>query len=141
MTKGGIYKSDKMDVTYYLAIVSRRWTTCLFYTLLNITDINAKVILKSNKNIFVNISDLLKRIFLKKKRWTIGSFVFSLPNKIKVFLEKCRSENPGQKISIEKGRCFVCSKNKNRLTTRKYEECDVFIRRENSKDKIVQCFG
>lgn len=76
MTKGGVDKSDQMEAIFSVTKVSQRPYL-----------INLKVILKLNKNISSNNSDLLRRIFLKNLVFQLMDNWFRY-----VFLEKWKPE-------------------------------------------------
>lgn len=140
-TKGGVDTADQMEAKYSVARVSRRWTQCLFYTMMNIAGINAQIIFKANKE----NPCIMRRIFLKNlsmqlmENWFKERAVINtLPRDIRLFLEKYKeSEPPAEVLERKRGRCGMCVRAKNMVTTRKCTVCKQFICKEHSLEKVT----
>lgn len=140
-SKGGVDTSDQMEAKYSVARVSRRWTQCLFYTLMNIAGINAQIIFKANKgnpriirrNFLKNLSLQLMENWFKER-----ATIMTLPRDIRLFLEKYKQpELPTQTAEKKRGRCGMCGRSKNMVTTRKCTLCKNFICKDHSLEKVT----
>lgn len=61
-TKGGVDVVDKLCATYNSARATQRWQMVIFYSLLNISEINSQVIFSANKP----QSKVVRRQFIEK---------------------------------------------------------------------------
>lgn len=146
-TKGGVDTVDQLCGNYSVSRRTRRWPLCLFFQLINIAGVNSQVLYQSVKNTKVprrlflkNLSFMLMRPHLQDRLKNN-----KLPADVKLFLQKIigRNENPRCNQEEEppqkvRSRCFLCGRQKNRVTTMQCDMCKRSVCKEHSQ-KIVKC--
>lgn len=150
-TKSGVDVVDKLCATYNVARSTRRWPMVIFYHLLNVAAINARIIFLGNKNEYISRREYLKKLSLSlvSEQLKRRSLIESLPTELKNMLAKYKpttlpanidqpgtSENGGvrnQPETVRRGlkrkRCESCYKESKQdaRTTYVCEKCGTYI--------------
>lgn len=136
-TKGGIDCVDQMCGNYSVSKRTRRWPLVIFFQLLNIGGLNANILYNTlhpsqKRRIFMkNLSLSLMKPHLESR-----AQIQNLPMDVKLFLSRYKhfvehqNEEPEEKT---RGRCVLCERKKNRVTTIKCSTC----RRMACKEHVV----
>uniref|UniRef100_A0A1B6CEU0 PiggyBac transposable element-derived protein domain-containing protein n=1 Tax=Clastoptera arizonana TaxID=38151 RepID=A0A1B6CEU0_9HEMI len=144
-TKGGVDTCDKMCAAYSVSRVTRRWPQAIFYVLMNISGINARVL-----HSFTNPKNIpRRRIFQKnlaldlmKGHLAVRSKIKSLPKDIYLFLERYREE-PEQVVSAnepparKRGTCWLCGRQRNSSASTKCGKCSRFVCKHHGQKQTV----
>lgn len=144
ITKGGVDTVDKMCNTYSVGRRTRRWPLAFVFQLLNIAGINSQILYNASNP---NCSYKYRRLFLKTLSLSLmrphlseRAAIVTLPIDIKYFLSRYREaqpdtvEEPPRKI---RGRCFICGRKKNRVTTITCSTCHELVCKEHSNNVIT----
>ncbi|CAH1965874.1 unnamed protein product [Acanthoscelides obtectus] len=145
MTKGGVDTVDKMCNTYSVGRRTKRWPLAFFFQLLNIAGINSQILYNGTHPESPHKS---RRIFLKtlalswmKPFLSERAAIPTLPIDIRHFLSRYRQtqmdeeEEPPRKI---RGRCSICARKKNRVTTITCSICHQLVCKEHSVNVITR---
>lgn len=146
MTKGGVDTCDKMCAAYTVSRITKRWPQAIFYVLMNISSINARVILSFNDR----ENTPRRRIFQKnlamelmKGHLIARAQIKTLPNDISAYLDRYYKEPEDEaSTSIEppkkkRGNCWLCGRKKNSSASMKCDKCSRFICKKHGKKQIV----
>lgn len=143
-TKGGVDTVDKMCNTYSVNRRTRRWPLVIFFQLANIAGINSQILYNATNKA---TAQKHRRLFLKNLAMSLmGPYLTEraaldyLPTDIKLFLSKYKptpdtDEGPPQKI---RGRCFMCGRKKNRVTTISCNNCQKPVCKDHMEN-VVTC--
>ncbi|XP_054706863.1 uncharacterized protein LOC129216672 [Uloborus diversus] len=140
-TKAAVDVVDEMAANYSTARKTNRWPLVIFYSILNVAAINARIALLSNKD---------PPILYQKRRRFIKDLALSLINdytnkrmdnpnlshELREHLQNsCRPESeepPKKKLKVaSKGRCIFCPRNKDIKTTGACNLCANFVCKEH----------
>lgn len=140
-TKGAVDVVDEMAANYSTARKTNRWPLVIFYSILNVAAINARIVLLSNKNPAVVYRN--RRRFIKDLAFSlIRDYAnkrmdnSSLSHELRAEIEKncCNAfEEPPKKKpkTVTKGRCKFCPRNKDLKTTVTCNLCINFVCKEH----------
>lgn len=143
--KGGVDTIDKMCGTYSVSRRTRRWPLVIFFQLVNIAGINSQILYNA---IHFEEPEKYRRKFLKKLSMSLmqphlseRADMNSLPLDVQHFLSKYKTpqeeqhqEEPKRKT---RGRCFLCGRQKNRVTTISCHECNRSVCKEHAVTTIT----
>lgn len=151
-TKGGVDTTDQLCATYNVARNARRWPLVIFFSLMNLAAINARIVLLCTKD---------APIANKKRSQFIKDLAFSLCqpqiDKRKQFINlrsslKCRIEKYATKVSTEststlkiqnrekRSRCQLCDVKKDRKTKTTCYNCAKYICGEHTISLCSTCY-
>lgn len=145
MTKGAVDVVDEMAAAYSTARISRRWPMVIFFSLLNVAAINARIILLSKKEPCVEYRS--RRFFLKALGMKLIQNFQSeqsgqslLPNsKDKLISKDSNNEPPIKKPKMSYKRCAECPTNKDRKTRFICRSCNKSICMEHMTTFCEHC--
>lgn len=137
-TKSGVDVVDKLCATYSVSRSTRRWPMVIFYHLLNVAGVNAKVIYLGNGQEYVSRRDYLKTLALSlvEDQLKRRSQMQTLPNDLKIKLSKYKPlaepeemPEPSRVETRKRKRCEPCysASKKDTKTQYKCQKCDVFL--------------
>nr|CAI5823661.1 unnamed protein product [Callosobruchus analis] len=146
-TKIGVDLLDQKCQKYNVARNTRRWPMVIFYDLLNISVVNAFCVYKAN-NGFPRIK---RKNFIESLAWELvkpqiehRSNIPQLPVEIRrrarVLLGVPEPEilsHPVQENSV--GRCYICTRNRNKSTRRYCVQCHRYACKEHMRDVCLNC--
>lgn len=149
--KGGVDTVDQMKGAYSVGRKSNRWSLTLFFSFLNIGGINGYVILRSNAQEEVtNRTNFIRSLGLALcrpqmiNRSTLTSLPLSLRQRIRELSGQpapAPENRPAEEDQATSGRCYLCSRQKNRKSRTRCPVCHFFICREHTKLSCEQCAG
>lgn len=133
-TKGGVDTIDQMCGTYSVKRTTRRWPLVIFFSIMDLAAINARILVKSNSE----NPTTLRRIFLKNLGLSLmkpfleeRANISSLPIDIRTGLAKYKKPTlvaeGGETNTKRKGRCVTCGRGKNINTTITCDNCGDFV--------------
>ncbi|CAH2099388.1 unnamed protein product [Euphydryas editha] len=158
ITKCGVDVVDEMCATYSVSRATKRWPLVLFYGLLNVSGINAYVIVKANKEhsgaVMVQRRIALKDLALSlvmpqiKKRSSVPNLSSYIKTKIKFMIDDgSNDENASANTNSSRSRppvcssrCAVCEWKKDRKTKTVCELCFKKICREHTTPICEDCY-
>lgn len=149
LTKGAVDVVDEMEASYTTARKTNRWPMVIFFSMLNVAAINARIILLSKKEPPLQYKS--RRLFLKdlslcliKEFVKERSEVLELPRNLHSACQKtCGLTEPVQKKAklSTKGRCGLCPRNKDKKSSSVCIECNIFICKEHSSIVCKKCIN
>ncbi|XP_035223679.1 uncharacterized protein LOC118196352 [Stegodyphus dumicola] len=133
MTKGAVDVVDEMAATYSTTKNTNRWPMTIFYAILNVPAINARIILLSTKE--PPTQNRTRRSLLKSLGFKviedykkIRSQQTMLPQSLKVKLVKNEDSQPSaKKAKVIIKRCAECGSKENRKTKYICENCQKHV--------------
>lgn len=148
-TKTGVDAVSSLCEKYDVSTNSNRWPTVLFYTLLNISAINALCIYKLNKRCPKNM--VLRRTFLQtmafdlikpqiEKRSRLPQIPAELKRRSRMHLgidEPTAPTRDGTESSI--GRCYLCGRAPSKSTRRWCQSCQNWACKDHMADAWSNC--
>lgn len=145
MTKGAVDVVDEMAASYSTSRKTKRWPMVIFFSLLNVAAINARVILLSTKTPPSQYQS--RRTFLKHLGFQliedyreIRSHQAMLPKSIKEKLNPEKEmEPPNKKAKTVYKRCAECPNKKDRKTRYTCEKCQKHICMEHMASVCRKC--
>lgn len=135
-TKGGVDLVDKMCAAYNCARPTRRWPMVIFYSMMNVSGINSYIINKYKSDI---IDETPRRFFLEtlgmelvhdhmRRRFFNKRIPRSIRSRIKDICQIEEQAIPAPNPQPDRrGRCFYCSRQKNRPTKYSCQKCHKYI--------------
>ncbi|XP_035206542.1 piggyBac transposable element-derived protein 4-like [Stegodyphus dumicola] len=151
-TKGGVDTVDEMSTLYSTARKTNRWPMVIFYCVLNVAGINARVSLMSTKNPPLQYKS--RRMFLKtlalslvnpqiKRRSNMQMLPRELREKMNQNFSTERNavseENLPKRMKLGKGRCTICPRAKDKKTTISCMKCQNFTCKDHSNYVCDKC--
>ena len=140
---------DQMCSTYNVARKTNRWPMVVFYSMLNVADINAQIIFQSNnKTENRQRSHFLKNLArdLSDDYLRVRSQCSSLPVTLKRDISNLHGNTnepqllPTQDVpSTKRKRCFKCGRSKNRATKYTCRSCGQYICLEHAQQICSDC--
>lgn len=133
-TKCGVDVVDKLSASYNVARNTRRWSMTVFFALMNVVGINAKIIYKANSK-----EQCIRRKFLKnlslqlvkgriQKRQQFSNLPRELASKVKRSCsETARMGEPAARKSTSLRRCYYCPRGKDRKSRYGCLKCNVCL--------------
>lgn len=140
-TKAGVDVVDELKGTYSVARKCNRWSLRLFFSVLNMTGVNAQIIVNTNKkNSFVR-RQFLKELALNliQKHIHARSKITTLPLHVKYEIQKIMKQPHNERESVHPGRCYFCPTKKNRKTKKQCSNCKAFICNEHTVYFCREC--
>lgn len=145
LTKGGVDVVDEMAASYSTSRKTKRWPMVIFFSLLNVAAINARIILLSTKNPPTQCQS--RRAFLKNLGFDLiadyrenRSQQAMLPKSIKEKLNAEKEmEPPNKKAKTIYKRCADCTIKKDRKTKYICEKCQKSICMEHMVSVCRKC--
>ncbi|XP_055936820.1 piggyBac transposable element-derived protein 4-like [Argiope bruennichi] len=131
MTKGAVDVVDEMGGSYSVARISNRWPMVLFFSLLNITGINSRILLLSTKTPPEKFRN--RRHFLKDLAFSLLEPHMKSRQKQQEFLDEPQAKK--QKLSYR--RCYLCPREKDKKSKTTCLKCEKNICREHSVIEAV----
>ncbi|XP_071042565.1 piggyBac transposable element-derived protein 4-like [Parasteatoda tepidariorum] len=136
LTKGAVDVVDEIEANYSAARITNRWPMVIFYSILNIAAINARIILHSTKT--PPLQHRSRRLFLKDLALGhIKNFIDrrsqqeNLPKECrKRCLNACNNEKDENESASKKkaqksrGRCYICPRNKDKKSSTACVTCE-----------------
>ncbi|XP_066904243.1 piggyBac transposable element-derived protein 4-like [Halyomorpha halys] len=147
-TKQAVSELYRMSATYSVVRTCRRWPLTIFYHLLNIAGTNGITIHKANNHEEkITRTEYLKGLALElikphiAERTQKDSIRKNLKRKMNYFLGLGDEEIPLPKRVINNpGRCYVCSRKRDRKTRVVCNTCQKFICKEHYVIVCARCF-
>ena len=146
LTKGAVDVVDEMAATYSVARKCNRWPMVIFFALLNVAAINARILLSCTKK--PRIQNQTRRSFLKCLGFTLieeykknRSQQSMLPRNLKEKLKSSAEEiaPPTKKAKSLYKRCTECPNKKDRKTKFICEKCGKYICMEHMACICKKC--
>ncbi|XP_019891791.2 uncharacterized protein LOC109612283 [Musca domestica] len=155
-TKGGVDTTDQLCATYNVARTSNRWPLLVFYSLMNLAAINARIVLLCTKNPPLKYKK--RSLFIKDLAFSLiapqiekRSKISTLSNNLKLSCQKfakkfCANIDEQQNISppairLKQSRCQVCGNAKDRKTKTTCCKCEIFICKSHTNPLCTYCYG
>ncbi|KAE9525832.1 hypothetical protein AGLY_014058, partial [Aphis glycines] len=146
-TKGAVDTMDKKSENYTVARKCCRWPLSVFYSILNIAELNLQVIFQENiqikmsrLNFFKNLSRQLMEDQLKY-RMTKDMLPKTIKYKIMQYCNTLYRETSGIDQRVRAfGRCAFCEQSKDRKTTKVCTNCAKLICRDHLIETCPDCF-
>lgn len=147
-TKGGVDTVDEMSSAYSTARKTNRWPMVVFYCVLNVAAINARVALMSTKTPpleYQNRRKFIKQLALSliKPHMSIRKNMLMLPKSLRESMNEATSNGsediPSKRPKHGKGRCALCPRSKDTKTTISCIKCDNFTCKNHSSYVCQKC--
>lgn len=144
LTKGGVDSNDKLCATDDVGRRTRRWPVVIFFHLINIAAINAKVIYQANSGNFENRSSFLKELAYEMVRpWQVMRVQDShIPKAIRKRLreELNLPDDPVAEQPVgQRRRCHYCPWARNRASKQICFKCKRNVCGEHMRNICLEC--
>lgn len=147
-TKAGVDALDQLCANYSVSRRTRRWPMVIFYAILNITGVNARIILQCNKNID-SVDDTTRRNLLQNLGIALVQphierrDVRPLSRELREVVLKCGGtplpSTSSESEPTRKARCYFCPRQADKKTKMVCEKCDKHICPTHRKSVCQNC--
>ncbi|KAH9637284.1 hypothetical protein HF086_006928 [Spodoptera exigua] len=141
-TKGGVDVVDQKKEDYSVARITSRWPMRLFFSILNITGINAQIIYKANTKTLIERRTFLKEVALElvkphiSRRICVENISSDLKFLMKRFVPAPRPISEPR----PSGFCSICPRRKNRRSKKACTLCKQLLCTEHITYMCLMCF-